>query len=107
MFVLQIPNGLGPTPRRPPLSPTDGLVLDRRDDLDGDKYRPPLAEDAPHVVLELLEHVEAIGGGIARLFRHPGVVDVLRVRHGLPAFAPTSQVWTGCYVSSLRVADIG
>src|SRR6266487_3914878 len=35
-FLLQIANGLGPTPRWPPLAQADGLVLDLRDHLDGD-----------------------------------------------------------------------
>src|SRR5438093_1761625 len=84
-FLLQIPNGLGPTPRWPPLAHPDGLVLDLWDHLDGDKDGSCLTENVPHLGAERLEIVEAIGGGIARLFRHAGVVDVLGVRHRLSA----------------------
>src|SRR5213594_2544202 len=83
-FLLQHPNGLSPTPRRPPLAPTYRLILDLRDHLKGDKDRPTLTEDVPYLGAERLEIIEVIGGGIARLFRHAGVVNVLRVGHRLP-----------------------
>src|SRR5215471_3763497 len=82
---LQVPNGLGTTARRAPLAPTDGLVLDLRDDLDGDKDGPLLIEDVPHLGPERFKIIEAIGSGIARFFGHAGVVDVLGIGHGLPA----------------------
>src|SRR5262245_61270330 len=67
-FLLQIANRLGPTSRWTPLAQADGLVLDFRDHLDGDKNGAGLTENAPHLGTERLEIVEVMGVDIARRF---------------------------------------
>src|SRR5262245_18495682 len=75
-FLLQHPNGLSPTPRRPPLAQPDRFILDFGYHLNSDKDPSLLTEDVLHLGAERLEIIEVIGGGIARLFCHAGVVNV-------------------------------
>ena len=75
-LLLEISNGIGAASPRPPCSEGDGEVLHFGLDLDGDKDRPGLVQDAFDARDEILEIVKVVHRGITRAFRHGRVVDI-------------------------------